>query len=67
MATLDRHAPAERRNRRRWQPSRGSSECFHAYVARNGAWRDHRRAPSHTTLDRFQITRTTFHRAVRKC
>ena len=49
------------RSRRR-QP-----ECHQACVARNGAWRDHRRAPLAATRDSFRKARTSFHRVVRRC
>ena len=38
-----------------------------ACVARNGAWRDHSRAPSAAAPERFRIARTAFHRVVRRC
>ena len=41
------------------------SKCHQACVARNDVWRDHRRAPSAATRERFRNARTSFHRVVR--
>ena len=67
IAILHHHAPVQRCHRRRRQPSWWTPECHQACVARNGAWRDHRRAPSAATRDRFHNARTSFHRVVRRC
>ena len=53
IAILHHHAPAQRRR----QPSWWTPVCHQACVARNGAWRDHRRAPSAANTGRFHNAR----------
>ena len=40
----------------------GTSECFAACVARNGAWRDYRRSQDPRDRNQFCVARTHFHR-----
>ena len=46
LSVLSWHSPRHRAASRRRQPSWWTCECFSACVARNGAWRDHRRDPT---------------------
>ena len=58
------HAPSQFRLRRR-QPSWWTPACMAACIARNGAWRDHRRSQSLEDRARFRAARLAFHRVVR--
>ena len=59
------HAPSQGRMLRRRQPFWWTPACVTACIARNGAWRDHRRSQSSDDHVRFSAARMAFHRVVR--
>ena len=65
LSILMWHAPSQFRLRRRRQPSWWTPACMAACIARNGAWRDHRRSQSPEDRARFSAARMAFHRVVR--
>ena len=56
------HAPSQRRQPRRRQPSWWTPACMAACVARTGAWRDNPRSQSPDDHARFSAARMAFHR-----
>ena len=68
IAILLQHAPAQRRTRRRRQPSWWTLQFFEACVARTGDWRNFRRTPVPELHDRFfGLSAPPLHRVVRRC
>ena len=61
----DFRSPGGHASSRRRQPSWWNDACYHALVARNGAWRDLQRSGSNDDFVRFRHMRQQFHTVVR--